>query len=82
MALNRRGNRDPAKSGSDIELVEEGVLEGRSISRKRKGNVYSSCVIPASMNAQGTMAYRTQQEKVNVSENNLVKRIMGVKTAD
>ena len=43
----------------------------------------NSCVSPASTNAQETMVLtKTQQEKIKVSENNLVRRIMGVKTAD
>ena len=55
----------------------------RRLSRKRKVNVLSSCVTPAYMNALETMALTEKQhEKVHVRENNLVRRIVGVETAD
>ncbi len=47
----------------------EGVTGDRRISRKRKGNVLSSCATPAYMNALETMALtEKQQEKVQVCE--------------
>ena len=55
----------------------------RRISRKLKRNVLSSCVTPAYMNALETMATtEKQQGKVQVCENNLIRRIVGVKRVD
>ena len=62
----------------------EGVMGDRRISRKRNGNVLSSCVTPVHINALETMALtEKQQEKVHVcKQNNLVRIIAGVKRAD
>ena len=46
-----------------------GVMGDRRVSPKRKGNVLSSCVTPASMNARETMAVTEKQEEMfQVSE--------------
>ena len=59
------------------------MLGDRCISRKPKTNVFISCVTPAYMNALEPMTLtEKQQEKVHVCENNLVRRIDGVKRAD
>ena len=51
--------------------------------RKRKGNVPSSCVSPAYVNALDTMTLtRKQQENVQVHENNLGRRIRGIMRAN
>ena len=61
----------------------EGVVEDRRISRKRKGNVLSSCITLAYMNALETMALTEKQHgKVQVCEHNLIRIIVGVKRAD
>ena len=62
----------------------EGVMGDRRISRKRNGNVLSSCVTTVHINALETMALtEKQQEKVQVcKQNNLVRIIAGVKRAD
>ena len=61
----------------------ERVMGDRRKSRKCKGNVLSSCVTPAYTNALETVVLTwTQQEKVHVCTNNLVRRILGVKRAD
>ena len=55
----------------------------RRILSNRKGNMLSLCVTPALMNALDRMVLtEKQQEKVQVRENNLVRRIMGVKKVD
>ena len=55
----------------------------RRKSRKRKGNVPSSCVTPAYMNALETMALtEKQQEKVQVCEEQPGKITVVVKRAD
>ena len=59
------------------------IVGDRRNSRKVKGNVLSSCVTPAYMNAIETMTLTDkQEEKVQVYETNLVRRIVGVKRAD
>ena len=52
------------------------------MSRKRKGNVLSSCLTPAGTNALVTMPLAEKQQKVQDCENNLVRIIMGAKSAD
>ena len=45
------------------------MMGDRRVSRKRKGNVLSSCVTPAYMNARETMALtEKQQDKVQICE--------------
>ena len=57
--------------------------DGRYIARKLKANVLSSGVTSVHMNAQETVALtEKQQEKVQVCENKLVRRIVGAKRAD
>ena len=61
----------------------ERMMGDKRISRKRKGNVLSPCVIPAYMNGLETMALtEKQQEKIQVCEKLPGKIIVGVKTAD
>ena len=61
----------------------EGMLGDRCISRKSKTNVFTSWVTPAYMTALEPMTLtEKQQEKVQVCENNLVRRIDGVKRED
>ena len=61
----------------------EGVMGDKRISRKLKGNMLSSCVIPAYLYGIETMAMLAkQQEKLKVCENNWARRIAGVKRID
>ncbi len=54
-------------AGANAWRKVEGVMGDRRISRKRKGNVLSSCVTLAYINALETMAQtEKQQEKVQV----------------
>ena len=56
-------------AGANALRKGEGVTGGRRISRKCKGNVLSSCVTSAYMNALEMMALtEKQQEKVQVCE--------------
>ena len=53
-------------------------MEERRISRKRKGNVLSSCVTPAYMDALEAIALtEKQQEKVQICEKQPDKNIRG-----
>ena len=58
------------------------VTADRPMSRIRKGNVLSSCVTPAYMNAPETVALTEKQQEVQVCENNRVRRSVGVKRVD
>ena len=61
----------------------EGLVGDRPISRKAKGNVLSSCGTSSYLNGLEAMALtEKQQEKVQVCENNLVRKIMEVKGFD
>ena len=56
-------------AGANAWRKVEGLMGYRRISRKRKGNMLSSCVTPAYLNALQTMALtEKQQEKVQVYE--------------
>ena len=56
-------------AGANVWRKVEGVMGDRRTSCKRKGNVLSSCVTPAHMNALETLALtEKQQEKVQVCE--------------
>ena len=62
------------KIGANAWRKVEGVMGDRRITRKRKGNVLSSCVTPAYMNALETMALtEKQQDNVQVCKNNLIR---------
>ena len=54
----------------------EGVMGDRRISGKSKGNVLRSCVTPAYKNALETKALTEKQQKIQVTKNNLVRRIV------
>ena len=54
-------------AGANAWRKVDGVMGDRRVSRKRKGNVLSSCVTPAHMNALETMALtEKQQEKIQI----------------
>ena len=56
-------------AGTNAWRKVDGVMGDRRISRKRKGNVLSSCVTPACVNALETIALtEKQKEKVQVCE--------------
>ena len=61
----------------------EGVMGDRHISRKLKGNILNSCITPAYLDGLEIMAMtEKQQERLQVCENNWVRRIVGVKRID
>ena len=58
----------------------EALLVDRKISRKLKGKVLDSCVVPASTYSLETLALsELHQHKLQVCENNWIRRIAGVK---
>ena len=61
----------------------EGVMADRRISRKLKGKVLATCVTPACLYGLETVPLsREQQGRLQVCENNWVRRIGGVVRAD
>ena len=56
------------REGTKAWRKVEGVTGDIPISRKRKGNVLSYCVIPAYTNAVVTMALAEKQQKVQDCE--------------
>ena len=69
-------------TGENAWRKVEGVMGDKRILRK-KGNMLSSCVTSAYTNVLETLALtEKQQEKVQVCETNLVRRILGIKKAD
>ena len=61
----------------------EGVMGDRNISRKVKGRVLEACVIPACVYALETCAITTNQmNRLQVCENNWVRKIAGVKRVE
>ena len=55
----------------------------RKISRKLKGKVLDSCVVPASIQGLETLVLsELQQHKLQVYENNWTRRIAGVKRVE
>ena len=58
----------------------EGVMMDRKISRKLKGKVMDSCVVPANTYGWETLALsELQQHKLQLCANNWIRRIAGVK---
>ena len=61
----------------------EGVTGDRHIPGKLKGKVLNACITPAYLYGVETMAMtETQQQRLQVCENNCVSRIAGVKRID
>ena len=61
----------------------EGVMVDRMISRKLKGKVLDSCVVPASTYGLETLALsELHRHKLQVCENNWIRRIAGVKKVE
>ena len=69
--------------GVNVLRRVEGVMADRKISRKLKGNVLMLCVMPAYIYGLEMVALtERQQQRMQVCENNLVRRIAGVKRVD
>ena len=68
------------QAGANAWRNVEGVMVVRKIFRKLKGKVLDSCVVPASTYALQTLALsELHQHKLQVFENNWIRRIAGVK---
>ena len=66
-----------------MEAEVEGVMSDRHISKKLKGKVLGACVTPAMLYGLDTLPVSEKhQHRMQVCENNWVRRIAGVKKMD
>ena len=71
------------QAGANAWRNVEGVMMDRKISRKLKGKVLDSCVMPASTYGLETLALsELHQHKLQVCENNWIRRIAGVRRVE
>jgi len=69
--------------GANLRNRVEGVMVDRKISRKLKGKVVMSCVTLAHLyNLEMVALTERQHQRLQVCENNWVRRIVGVKRMD
>ena len=68
------------QAGANARRNVDGVMVDSKISRKLKGKVLDSCVVPASTYRLETLALsELHQHNLQVCENNWIRRIAGVK---
>ena len=61
----------------------EGVVWDRKLKKQLKGKVLETCVVPACIYGSGTLALtERQEEKIQIAENNWVRRICKVTQED
>ena len=71
------------QAGANAWRNVEGVMMDRKISRKLKGKVLDSCVVPASTYGLETLALsELHQHKLQICENNWIRRIAGVRRVE
>ena len=71
------------QAGANAWRNVEGVMMHRKITRKLKGKVLDSCIVPASTYGLETLALsERQQHKLQGCENNLVRIIAGVRRVE
>ena len=71
------------QAGANAWRHVEGVMVDRKISRKLKGKVLDSCVVPASTYGLETLALsELHQHKLQVCENNWIRKIAGVRRVE
>ena len=75
--------RRRTQAGANAWRKVEGVMLDRKISKKLKGKVLRTCVTPACLHGLETVALtEQQQQKLQVCENNWVRRITRTKRVD
>ena len=75
--------RGRAQAGANAWRQVEGVMSDRHISKKLKGKVLGACVTPAMLYGLETLhVTEKHQPRLQVCENNWVRRIAGVKRVD
>ena len=71
------------QAGANAWRNVEGVMVDRKISRKLKGKVLDSCVVPASTYGLETLALsELHQHKLQVCGKNWIRRIAGIKRVE
>ena len=60
----------------------EGIMWDRKLKKQLKGKVLEACVVPACIYGLGTLALTERQEKMQIAENNWVRRIGKVTQED
>ena len=70
------------QAGANVWRKVEGVMLDINISKKLKGKVLRACVTPACLYGLETVALTEQQQKLQVCENNWVRRITRTKRLD
>ena len=71
------------QAGANAWINAEGVMVDRKISRKLKGKVLDYCVVPASTYGLETLALsELHQNKLQVCENNWIRKIAGVRRVE
>ena len=75
--------RHSIQAGANAWRNVEGVMVDRNISRKLKGKVLDSCVVPASTYGSETLPLsELHQHKLQVCENNWIRKIAGVRRVE
>ena len=75
--------RRRVQPGANSWRAVEGVMADRRISKRQKGKVMSTCVTPACLYGTETLALtELQQQRLQVCENNWVRKIVRVTRAD
>ena len=75
--------RRRAQAGANAWRAVEGVMADRRITKRLKGKVMSTCVTPACLYGTETLAMtERQQQRLQVFENNSVRKIARVTRAD
>ena len=75
--------RRRVQAGANAWRAVEGVMADRRISKRLKGKVMSTCVTPACLYGTDTLALtELQQQRLQVCENNWVRKIARVMRAD
>ena len=60
----------------------EGIMWDRKLKKQLKGAVLETCVVPACIYGLGTLALTERQEKIQIAENNWVRKICKVTQED
>ena len=72
-----------AQAGANACRAVEGVMAERRVSKRLKGKFMSTCVTPVCLHGTETMEMtELQQQRMQVSENNWVRKIARVTRAD
>ena len=78
-----RGVRRRVQAGANAWRAVEGVMADRRVSKRLKGKVTRTCVTPACLYGTETLALtELQQHRLQVCENNWVRKIATVTRAD